>query len=147
MSITAKKLLKEWNCLSSFQCSLPIIIKFSEKKHLVCKIPQFWTKATNSDSPSSVFRKWTPLCFVPWGEPKKSYISAHGLIQTKSNDKLIKLSFCWLSYMAHILVHSKVCLNILQTVVFLYRAPPWADPSLFSLHKKGLCIPNLHSVC
>ena len=52
---------------------------------LLCKIPQFWAKATTSESSSSFSGKKTHrgywksiLSFVPQGEPKKK-VSAHGL--------------------------------------------------------------------
>ena len=45
-------------------------------------------------------------------------ISAHGLIQTKSNNKLIKLSFCWLSYMTHISLYIPKYVSIFSKQLF-----------------------------
>ena len=66
-----KKLLKEWNCLSSFQCSLPIIIKFSEKKHLVCKIPQFGQKLPIQTAHHPFLESGHPYVLSPEESQKK----------------------------------------------------------------------------
>ena len=48
---------------------------------LICKMPQFWEKATDSDSPSYFSRNRHPevtknqYCFVPQGEPRKDISS------------------------------------------------------------------------
>ena len=50
---------------------------------LVYKIPQFWAKAIDPDSPRTFLERRHPevtknlkLCFVPQGEPKKKGISS-----------------------------------------------------------------------
>ena len=96
-SITPKRNMETTQLTSFFKSTFPALIASFNFVFVgtpllsiaVCKIPQFWAKATNSDNPSYFSRKETMrllknhIIFLPLGEPTKRYqfMVYYGLIE------------------------------------------------------------------
>ena len=131
--------------VKSFSCGLPLW------SILVCKIPQFCAKATDSKSPSYFSKKVdnlrllnSILCFVTQGEPKN--VSAYGLIPVYRGVyiKYFKINpptFCCPLFSEKDQQNNKQTYCQLPIIIFLWTLEGFISPASFLNFQLNLYIP------